>query len=151
MFKLQTSFNPLLLGGGGGGGAVKSVVEVTVNIKEENFCTFYVPEFGLQVNLLQFSFYAADLHLLMFFLPSMTKARMLLYLLHSVQQGITYPLLVKKNTLPEETNLQVSNHPPPPPPQAKVSRLRMISSSSLQVLCVYQLLSWRLGWYIINV
>jgi hypothetical protein len=40
MFTLHTSFKPLLLGGGGG--RVKSVVEVTVNSKEEN-CKIFVP------------------------------------------------------------------------------------------------------------
>ncbi len=52
MFTLQTSFKPLLLGGGGG--IVKSVVEMTVNSKEENsedFCTNYNQEFGLWINI----------------------------------------------------------------------------------------------------
>jgi hypothetical protein len=46
MFTLQTSFKPLLLKGCD----QDSLVEVTVNSKEENsedFCPYYVQEFGL--------------------------------------------------------------------------------------------------------
>jgi hypothetical protein len=54
MFTLQTRFQPLLLKGAGG--EVKSVVEVTVNSKEENseyFCPKYIKEFGLWALLLR--------------------------------------------------------------------------------------------------
>jgi hypothetical protein len=47
MFTLQNSFKPLLLKWGRG---VKSLVELTVNSKEENsedFCPNYIQEFGL--------------------------------------------------------------------------------------------------------
>ncbi len=51
MFTLQTSFKPLLHKGG-----QKTVVEVTVNSKEENFedfCPNYVQEFGLRTGCLE--------------------------------------------------------------------------------------------------
>jgi hypothetical protein len=47
MFTLQTSFNPNFAQWGGGGGGSKSLVEVTVNSKEENsddFSPSYVQE-----------------------------------------------------------------------------------------------------------
>ncbi len=51
-FTLQSSFKPLLLKEEGGGGLVQSVVEVTVNGKEENSQDFgpnYVHEFGFSL------------------------------------------------------------------------------------------------------
>ncbi len=56
MFTLQTSFKPLLLKWGGG---VNTVVEETVNSKEENsndFCPSYVQEFGLSSGSLEATF-----------------------------------------------------------------------------------------------